>query len=53
VKTLLDTHELIWWLEDESRLSRQAKAILSDRNNEILISAVVGWEIAIKVALKR
>jgi len=49
VKVLLDTHALIWWLEDANRLSRTAATILADSDNNILVSAVVGWEIAIKV----
>jgi PIN domain nuclease of toxin-antitoxin system len=50
VKVLADTHVLIWWLEDSTRLSARAASILGNRQNEILISAVVGWEIAIKVS---
>jgi PIN domain nuclease of toxin-antitoxin system len=49
VKVLLDTHVVIWWLEDANRLSRRAATILSNRDNSILISAAVGWELAIKV----
>jgi PIN domain nuclease of toxin-antitoxin system len=49
VKVLLDTHALVWWLEDANRLSKRAKSILSSLDNSILISAAVGWEIAIKV----
>ncbi|MGO8794381.1 MAG: type II toxin-antitoxin system VapC family toxin [Candidatus Sulfotelmatobacter sp.] len=49
MKVLLDTHALVWWLEDAKRLSRRAKSILSSLDNSILISAAVGWEIAIKV----
>jgi PIN domain nuclease of toxin-antitoxin system len=51
VKVLLDTHVLVWWLEDASRLSRRATTILANRDNGILVSAVVGWEIAIKVSV--
>jgi PIN domain nuclease of toxin-antitoxin system len=51
LKVLVDTHVVIWWLEDASRLSKQALVILSNRDNAILISAAVGWEMAIKVSL--
>lgn len=51
MKVLLDTHVLVWWLEDADRLSRRAAAILANRDNSILISAAVGWELAIKVTL--
>jgi PIN domain nuclease of toxin-antitoxin system len=50
VKVLLDTHVLIWWLEDARRLSRRAATILANLENTVLVSAVVGWEIAIKVS---
>lgn len=49
MKVLLDTHVLVWWLEDADRLSKRSAAILGNRDNGILVSAVVGWEIAIKV----
>lgn len=42
---------MVWWLEDANRLSRRASTILANRDNEILISAVVGWELAIKANL--
>jgi PIN domain nuclease of toxin-antitoxin system len=51
MKILLDTHALVWWLSDDSRLSREAVRILEDPHNEILVSAAVGWELAIKVNL--
>jgi len=51
VRVLLDTHVVIWWLQGASRLSRRAATILSNRDNGILVSAVVGWELAIKVSL--
>jgi PIN domain nuclease of toxin-antitoxin system len=50
VKILLDTHVVIWWLQDSERLSRRAFAILANLDNDILISAAVGWELAIKVS---
>ena len=49
MKILLDTHVVVWWLEDAGRLSRRAVTVLANRDNEVLISAAVGWEMAIKV----
>lgn len=37
-------------MEDAGRLSKRAATILANRENSILVSAVVGWEIAIKVS---
>jgi|SRR5271157_6109674 len=49
MQILIDTHTLVWWMVDSSRLSRRASDILSDLSNRVLISAVVAWELAIKV----
>jgi PIN domain nuclease of toxin-antitoxin system len=51
VKVLLDTHVVVWWLEDGSRLSKRAAGILGNLENTVLLSAAVGWELAIKVNL--
>jgi PIN domain nuclease of toxin-antitoxin system len=51
VKILLDTHVLVWWFDDSSKLSRQASAILANKRNSLLLSAAVAWELAIKANL--
>jgi PIN domain nuclease of toxin-antitoxin system len=51
VKILLDTHALIWWFGNESKLSPRASSIIANQNNTVLVSAAVGWELAIKVNL--
>lgn len=48
---LLDTHALIWWLSDASRLSKRAFSMISDTRNTLLVSAASAWELAIKVSL--
>jgi PIN domain nuclease of toxin-antitoxin system len=53
VRALLDTHALIWSLEGGRRLSAGARAFVKDAANEVLVSAVSGWEIAIKKAMGR
>jgi len=53
VKVLLDTHALVWWMEDAGRLSKQATKIIANPENHILISAAVGWELAIKVSTEK
>ena len=50
---MLDTHALIWALEGSSRLSKTARRAIEDADNEILVSAVSAWEIAIKRATGR
>ena len=48
---LLDTHVLLWWLDDYATLSKKAKDAISHGKNLVLISAVVIWEIRIKQSL--
>jgi len=48
---LLDTHILLWWLENDSKLSGEIRSVVSDPNNLIFVSAISAWEIAIKQSL--
>jgi len=48
---LLDTHVLLWWLDDHPTLSKKTKAAIADGKNPVFVSAVVIWEIRIKQAL--
>jgi len=48
---LLDTHTLLWWLDDHPSLSKKAKKAIADGSNLVFISAAVIWEIRIKQAL--
>jgi PIN domain nuclease of toxin-antitoxin system len=48
---LLDTHVLLWWLDDSSHLSEAGRNAIADPDNLIILSAVVIWEIRIKQAL--
>ena len=51
MKLLLDTHAALWWLADDSRFGTEAERQLTDDSNEILLSAVVVWEVALKRSL--
>ena len=46
---LLDTHPVIWWMLDASRLSSRAAEILRSTANRVVVSAVVARELAIKI----
>jgi PIN domain nuclease of toxin-antitoxin system len=48
MKLLLDTHAFVWW--DDGRLP-SAVARRIQRAEDVLVSAVTAWEIAIKSAL--
>lgn len=49
---LLDTHVLLWWLDDPGQLlSVDARDTISEPNNVVIVSSVSVWEIAIKRSL--
>jgi len=48
---LLDTHTLIWALENNPTLSDAARHAIIDGNNMVFVSAVSVWEINIKQAM--
>jgi PIN domain nuclease of toxin-antitoxin system len=51
VRLLLDTHVLIWW-DEGARLHPDAGRAIRDAD-QVYVSAVSGWEIAIKASLGR
>ena len=51
MKLLLDTHTAMWWLADDDRIGEQVSRHLTDETNQVLLSAVVVWEVAIKRSL--
>jgi PIN domain nuclease of toxin-antitoxin system len=51
VRLLLDTHVLIWW--DAGLPISEAAADAIREAHQVYVSAVSGWEIAIKTALGR
>jgi PIN domain nuclease of toxin-antitoxin system len=51
MKYLLDTHTLLWSLLDTKRLSKKVREILENRVNEIFVSTIALWEIALKSSI--
>jgi PIN domain nuclease of toxin-antitoxin system len=51
MRLLLDTQALLWWLSDDGRLEIQARALIEDPGNDVLVSVVSLWEIAVKVRI--
>ena len=51
MRLLLDTHTFLWWIDNDPHLSTQARALISDSNNELYFSAASGWESAIKARI--
>lgn len=48
MKLLLDTHVILWALEDSPYLPSNIREMICDERNEIYVSALSLWEIAIK-----
>jgi len=51
MRLLVDSHAVLWAVDEPSRLSPQAVSALEDPANQLLLSAASIWEIAIKVGL--
>jgi PIN domain nuclease of toxin-antitoxin system len=51
LKLLLDSHAALWWLAGEDLIGDDAKSYLTDETNQVLLSAAVVWEVAIKRSL--
>lgn len=50
---MLNTHVLIWALENSPRLGASARNLLRDAENEHWVSAASIWEIAIKASIRK
>jgi PIN domain nuclease of toxin-antitoxin system len=51
MRVMLDTHALLWALSDSPRLSKTARRVIENGRNEVIVSAVCAWEIAIKTSM--
>ena len=47
MNVLLDTHALIWWILDNPRLSRRARAVIGDAD-AVFVSAISAMEVCTK-----
>jgi PIN domain nuclease of toxin-antitoxin system len=50
---LLDTHALIWWMNESPSLPESVRRLLVDKRNTVVVSAASAWEMATKVRLGR
>jgi PIN domain nuclease of toxin-antitoxin system len=53
VRLLLDTHIALWAVSEPERLTKRTQAQISDPNNEVAVSSITLWEIAIKRSVSR
>lgn len=49
MRLLLDTHAFLWAIAEPDRLSTRARKAISDSRNDLIVSTVSLWEIALKV----
>ncbi|CAG5069664.1 hypothetical protein DYBT9623_02400 [Dyadobacter sp. CECT 9623] len=45
MKYLLDTHTLLWFLEDNAKLSRKTKSLIEAVDNDVYVSVTSWFEI--------
>lgn len=50
---LLDSHVVIWWLEDPARIAATARSAIADGRNRALVSVASIWEIGLKTARQK
>lgn len=53
MRVLLDTHVLLWWLNDDAVLRPQHRLAIADPANEVFVSAITFVEISIKQSLAK
>jgi PIN domain nuclease of toxin-antitoxin system len=50
MRLLLDSHVLLWWLEESPILSADAYEAIAESANDVAVSAATVWELEIKRA---
>ena len=48
---LLDTHSFLWAVFEPKKLSKSARAFITQPDNRIIVSSITFWEISLKSAL--
>jgi PIN domain nuclease of toxin-antitoxin system len=51
MRILIDSHVLIWWMNDSDRLSDYARSRIANPATEILVSSITLFEINMKISL--
>ena len=50
MRLLLDTHAFVWWVTDVARLIETTRSAIAAPGNDVFVSAITGWEVAVKRA---
>ncbi len=51
MRVLIDTHALLWYLQGDPNLSNLALTTIENKDNDVFVSIISLWEIAIKLGL--
>jgi len=51
MRLLLDTHSFLWFINGDNKLSSRARNLITDLDNQVLVSIASLWEISIKAGL--
>ena len=51
MRALIDTHVFLWYVLNDSGLSRSASEIMNSRNHKLVLSYASAWELAIKSSI--
>ena len=51
MQLLLDTHTLLWWVNDADELSAKARKVIANSDNNCFLSVASCWEMAIKCSI--
>lgn len=50
MRILLDSHTLLWWMGDPTKIKARARTLIADSANEVFASAASIWELGLKVS---
>ena len=53
MKYLLDTYVLIWYIENNYKLSKNVEHIIDKEENDIYVSIVSAWENVVKQCVNK
>ena len=53
MKLLLDTHTFIWAISNRRKLPAKVFSAIENGENEVFVSSVSFWEIAIKIRIRK
>jgi len=53
MKCLIDTHTFIWAISDTDKLSKTTLNLIKSTDNDVFVSVVSFWEIALKTSIKK